>query len=296
MSILVNRQTRVLIQGITGKAGWFHTKLSLDYGTPVVGGVTPGKGGSVAQEDHYQVPVFNSVKEAMQRTEANASVIFVPARFAADAILEAGEAGIQLIVVITEGIPINDMIEVKARLQKLKNVLLIGPNCPGVTTLEEARLGIQPITVGKRGKIGIVSRSGTLTYEALDQVSRVGLGVTTCVGIGGDPVHGADFVQILQLFQEDPETLGLVMIGEIGGSDEEQAADWARHNLKKPMVSFIAGISAPPGRRMGHAGAIISAGKGSAQQKIEALRKAGIVVVENPSEIGQSMKLALENF
>lgn len=290
MAILVNEKTKLIVQGITGKSGWFHTKQSIDYGTQVVGGVTPGKGGSFMEEGSYKVPVFDSVAEAVRETGANASVIFVPPPFAADAILEAAHAGIPLIVTITEGIPINDMIIVKEDLKRFPNTLLIGPNCPGVTTMGVARLGIQPGSVGKKGSIGILSRSGTLTYEAVDQVSREGLGATTCVGIGGDPIHGANFIDILKRFNEDPETKGVVMIGEIGGSEEEEAAAWIQKNFKKPVVSFIAGVTAPPGKRMGHAGAIISGGKGTAQGKMEALRKAGVRVVENPAHIGKAMK------
>lgn len=294
MAILIDRSTKLIVQGITGKAGWFHAKQSIDYGTQVVGGVTPGKGGTFAEEDKYKVPVFNTVEEAVQKTGANATVIFVPPPFAADSILEAAFAGIKLIVAITEGIPVNDMISVKAELKRRPDVLLVGPNCPGVTTIGECRIGIQPGSIGKRGPIGIVSRSGTLTYEAVDQVTRVGLGASTCVGIGGDPIHGADFIAILERFKDDPETKGIVMIGEIGGSEEEAAAEWIKKNLKKPVVSFIAGATAPAGRRMGHAGAIISGGKGTAQAKMQALRDAGVRVVENPSELGETMVKALK--
>lgn len=293
MAILVDKKTKILIQGITGKSGWFHTKHSVDYGTSIVGGVTPGKGGSFMEEGAYKIPVFDSVRDAVEKTGATATVIFVPPPFAPDAILEAAHAGISLIVTITEGIPINDMISVKADLKRLPKTLLVGPNCPGVTTIGEARLGIQPGNIGVRGKVGILSRSGTLTYEAVHMVSQVGLGATTCVGIGGDPIHGANFIDILSRFKDDPETQGIVMIGEIGGSEEEEAAEWISKNLKKPVVSFIAGATAPPGRRMGHAGAIISGGKGTAQGKMEALRKAGVHVVENPAHIGLKMKEAL---
>lgn len=290
MAILINKATKLLVQGITGKTGWFHAKQSIDYGTQVVAGVTPGKGGTFMEEGgKYKVPVFNSVEEAMKKTGANASVIFVPPPAAADAILEAIHAGMKLIVTITEGIPVNDMIPVKDILRQRPDVLLVGPNCPGVTTIGECRIGIQPGSIGKRGKVGILSRSGTLTYEAVDQVSRLGLGATTCVGIGGDPIHGADFISILKLFKDDPETEGVVMIGEIGGSEEEAGAEWIRNNLKKPVVSFIAGATAPAGKRMGHAGAIISGGKGTAQAKMEALRNAGVRVVDNPSHIGRAM-------
>jgi len=291
MSILVGKNTKLIIQGITGKSGWFHTKHSIDYGTKVVGGVTPGKGGTFMEEGSYKVPVFNSVKDAVAKTGCNASVVFVPPPYAPDAILEAAQAGVELIVTITEGIPINDMISVKHDLLKRKGkTLLVGPNCPGITTIGEARLGIQPGNIGSRGKIGILSRSGTLTYEAVNMVTQVGLGATTCVGIGGDPIHGANFIDILERFKDDPETHGIVMIGEIGGSEEEDAAAWIAKNLKKPVVSFIAGATAPEGRRMGHAGAIVSGGKGTAQGKMEALRKAGVRVVENPAHIGTAMK------
>jgi succinyl-CoA synthetase alpha subunit len=294
MSILIDKKTKLIIQG-TGKAGWFHAKQSIDYGTQVVGGVSPGKGGTAIEEDKYKLPLFNTVKDAVDKTGATASVVFVPPPFAADAILEAAFAGIKLIVAITEGIPVNDMIAVKSELKKRNDCLLVGPNCPGVTTIGECRIGIQPGSIGKRGIVGVLSRSGTLTYEAVDQVSRVGLGATTCVGIGGDPIHGADFISILKLFKEDPETKGIIMIGEIGGSEEEAAAEWIRANLKKPVVSFIAGATAPPGRRMGHAGAIISGGKGTAQAKMEALKKAGVTVVDSPSNLGDAMKKALES-
>lgn len=298
MAILINKNTKLIVQGITGKTGWFHAKQSLLYKTQVVGGVTPGKGGTFVEEgqrsEHFKVPVFNTVKEAVQKTGANATVIFVPPPFAAEAILEAADAELPLIVTITEGIPVNDMIAVKQELKKrASKTLLIGPNCPGVTTIGECRIGITPGSIGTRGKVGVLSRSGTLTYEAVDQVSRMGLGVTTSVGIGGDPIHGADFIDILKLFKDDPETKGIVMIGEIGGSDEEEAAEWIAKNLKKPVVSFIAGATAPPGKRMGHAGAIISGGKGTAQAKMDALRKAGVRVVESPSELGPAMKEAL---
>lgn len=293
MSILINKDTKIIVQGITGKTGWFHAKLSLDYKTQIVGGVTPGKGGTFVEKDGYKVPVFNTVKEAMEKTGATATVIFVPPPFAAKAILEAAEAGIELIVTITEGIPINDMIPVKEKLRHMPNTLLIGPNCPGVTTIDEARMGIQPGSIGKKGKIGVLSRSGTLTYEAVDQVSRSGLGATTCVGIGGDPIHGANFIDILKRFKDDPETKGVIMIGEIGGSEEEDAAEWIKQNFDKPVVSFIAGATAPKGKRMGHAGAIISGGKGTAQAKMAALKAAGVTVVEDPSHLGAAM---LKNF
>lgn len=293
MSILVDKKTKVIVQGITGKAGWFHAQHSLNYGTALVGGVTPGKGGSFMEEGSHKVPVFDSVKDAVQKTGADATVIFVPPPFAPDAILEAAYAGIKLIVTITEGIPINDMISVKRDLKNFPDVLLVGPNCPGVTTIGEARLGIQPGNIGKRGKIGVLSRSGTLTYEAVNQVTLEGLGATTCVGIGGDPIHGANFIDILTRFNADKETEGVVMIGEIGGSEEEEAAEWIAKHMKKPVVSFIAGATAPKGKRMGHAGAIISGGKGTAQGKMEALSKAGVHVVDSPALIGSTMKKAM---
>jgi succinyl-CoA synthetase alpha subunit len=294
MAILIDKNTKVIVQGITGKSGWSHTKLSMDYKSQIVGGVTPGKGGTFMEEGSYKVPVFNTVKEAIEKTKATASVVFVPPPFAADAILEAAHAGVKLIVAITEGIPVNDMIPVKAYLKEHPEVLLVGPNCPGVTTIGECRIGIQPGNIGSRGIVGVLSRSGTLTYEAVDQVSKIGLGATTCVGIGGDPIHGADFISILKLFKDDPETKGIIMIGEIGGSEEEAAAEWIAKNLKKPVVSFIAGATAPEGKRMGHAGAIISGGKGTAQGKMAALQKAGVYVVHDPSHLGRAMKEQLQ--
>jgi len=294
MAILIDKNTKVIVQGITGKSGWSHTKLSMDYKSQIVGGVTPGKGGTFMEEGSYKVPVFNTVQDAVKATKATASVVFVPPPFAADAILEAAQAGIKLIVAITEGIPVNDMIPVKAYLKEHPEVLLVGPNCPGVTTIGECRIGIQPGNIGTRGIVGVLSRSGTLTYEAVDQVSKIGLGATTCVGIGGDPVHGADFISILKLFKDDPETKGIIMIGEIGGAEEEAAAEWIAQNLKKPVVSFIAGATAPAGKRMGHAGAIISGGKGTAQGKMAALQKAGVHVVADPSHLGRAMKEQLK--
>jgi len=294
MAILIDKNTKVIVQGITGKSGWSHTKLSMDYKSQIVGGVTPGKGGTFMEEGSYKVPVFNTVQDAVKATKATASVVFVPPPFAADAILEAAQAGIKLIVAITEGIPVNDMIPVKAYLKEHPEVLLVGPNCPGVTTIGECRIGIQPGNIGTRGIVGVLSRSGTLTYEAVDQVSKIGLGATTCVGIGGDPVHGADFISILKLFKDDPETKGIIMIGEIGGAEEEAAAEWIAQNLKKPVVSFIAGATAPEGKRMGHAGAIISGGKGTAQGKMAALQKAGVHVVADPSHLGRAMKEQLK--
>jgi succinyl-CoA synthetase alpha subunit len=284
MSILVNKKTRLLVQGITGGEGSFHTQQMMDYGTNVVAGVTPGKGGT----KHLGVPVFNTVADAVKSTKANTSVIFVPPAFAADAVLESANSGIKVIICITEGIPAADMINVY-KVIKEKGVVLIGPNCPGIISPGEAKVGIMPGFIHKKGIIGIVSRSGTLTYEAVKQIVDVGLGQSTAVGIGGDPIIGSKFIDIIKLFNEDPKTEGIVMIGEIGGSAEEEAADFIKKNVKKPVVGFIAGRTAPPGRRMGHAGAIISGGKGTAAEKMAAMKKAGIHVVENPAEIGVTM-------
>lgn len=289
MSILVDKKTKLLVQGITGGEGSFHTEQMIEYGTKVVAGVTPGKGGT----KFNGVPVYNTVEEAVKAQKANASVIFVPPAFAADAILEAASAGIKVIICITEGIPTNDMIRVYNHIKNL-DVVLVGPNCPGVISPGKAKVGIMPGFIHKKGKIGVVSRSGTLTYEAVKQLTDVGLGQSTCVGIGGDPVIGSKFVDIIKLFNEDPDTKGIVMIGEIGGSAEEEAATYVRKNVSKPVVGFIAGRTAPPGRRMGHAGAIISGGKGTADDKIKALKKAGIKVAISPAEIGSTMKKALE--
>lgn len=290
MSILVNKQTRLLVQGITGGEGSFHTQQMIDYGTKVVAGVTPGKGGT----EHLGVPVFNTVADAIKKTKANTAVIFVPPAFAADAILESANSGISVIICITEGIPAADMIKVYNSIKE-KGVVLVGPNCPGVISPGEAKVGIMPGFIHKKGSIGIVSRSGTLTYEAVKQIVDVGLGQTTAVGIGGDPIIGSKFIDIIKLFNEDKETKGIVMIGEIGGSAEEEAAEFIKKNVKKPVVGFIAGRTAPPGRRMGHAGAIISGGKGTAAEKMSAMKKAGIHVVENPAEIGVTMLKALSN-
>jgi len=288
MSILLNEKTRVLVQGITGSEGSFHTKQMIEYGTNVVAGVTPGKGGSV----HEGVPVFNTVKDAVKETAADAAAIFVPPAFAPDAIMEAAEAGVKLIVCITEGIPAADMVNVYNYI-KGKDVRLIGPNCPGIISPGKAKIGIMPGFIHNKGSIGVVSRSGTLTYEAVKQLSDLGIGQSSCVGIGGDPVIGSRFIDIIKLFNEDPDTEGIVMIGEIGGTAEEEAAAYIKESVKKPVVGFIAGQTAPPGRRMGHAGAIISGGKGTAKEKMEFMNNCGIHVIESPAEIGITMKKAL---
>ena len=285
MSVLVNKNTRLMVQGFTGDQGTFHAKQSLDYGTTVVGGVTPGKGGS----QHLGLPVFNTVEQTMKETGANATVIFVPPPFAADAIMEAVDAGIALAVCITEGIPIADMIKVRQYMLG-KNTRLIGPNCPGVITPDECRIGIMPGHIHLRGHVGIVSRSGTLTYEAVGQLTKLGIGQSTCIGIGGDPVNGTNFVDCLTLFNNDPDTHAIIMIGEIGGDAEEQGAAYIKEHVKKPVVGFIAGQTAPPGRRMGHAGAIVSGGSGKASDKMAVMAAAGISVCQSPAVLGITLK------
>ncbi|MCH2445843.1 MAG: succinate--CoA ligase subunit alpha [Candidatus Marinimicrobia bacterium] len=291
MSILLDKDTRVIVQGITGKEGSFHTEQMIGYGTNVVGGVTPGKG----NQTHFDLPVFNTVSEAVNNTDANASVIFVPPPFGPDAIMEAADAGVELVVCITEGIPAADMVRVKNFLHRTKT-RMIGPNCPGIISPEKAKIGIMPGFIHKEGSIGVISRSGTLTYEAVYQLTELGIGQSTCVGIGGDPIIGSTFIDLLGLFAEDDGTEGVVLIGEIGGSAEEEAAAWMQKSgFDKPVVAFIAGQTAPPGRRMGHAGAIIAGGKGTATDKMKALRDAGISVVASPADIGITMQQQLEN-
>lgn len=288
MSILVNKSTKVICQGITGEQGAFHTAQMVAYGTKMCGGVTPGKGGT----DVNGIPVFNTVFDAKKKTNADASVIYVPAAFAADAIMEAVDAGIGLIICITEGIPVVDMIKVKKFMQG-KPSRLVGPNCPGIITPDECKIGIMPGHIHRKGSIGVVSRSGTLTYEAVDQLTRLGLGQSTCVGIGGDPINGTNFIDVLGMFEKDPETSAMIMIGEIGGSAEEEAAEFIKKNVKKPVVAYIAGVTAPKGKRMGHAGAIIAGGKGTADEKYAALEGAGIKTTRSPAELGKTvMELA----
>ena len=288
MAVLVGNETRLVVQGLTGREGTFHTRQAVEYGTRVVAGVTPGKGGSEVDG----IPVFNSVAEAVEQTGANASVVFVPPPFAADAVMEAADAGVALVVCITEGIPTQDMVRVWSFLQG-RETRLIGPNCPGIITPGACKIGIMPGHIHRPGPVGVVSRSGTLTYEAVDQLTRLGVGQSTCVGIGGDPIVGTDFIDMLGLFERDEQTEAVVMIGEIGGTAEEEAAAFVQENVTKPVVSFIAGQTAPPGRRMGHAGAIISGGKGTAAEKMKALREAGIHVVDTPAGIGAAVKQVL---
>jgi len=288
MSILVDENTKVLVQGITGSEGTFHTRQMKEYGTHIVAGVTPGKGG----QEHEGIPVFNTVQEAMKNRGADVSVVFVPPLFAADAVMEAADAGVRLIVCISEGIPVLDMIKVMSFLEG-KTTRLIGPNCPGIISPGKCKIGIMPGFIHSVGKIGVLSRSGTLTYEAVDQLTKEGLGQSTCIGLGGDPIIGTRFIDGLKLFQDDPQTEGVVMIGEIGGADEESAAQYIKNHFHKPVVAFIAGQTAPPGKRMGHAGAIIAGGKGTAKEKIEILRTSGVTIADSPAEIGKIMKKVL---
>jgi succinyl-CoA synthetase alpha subunit len=293
MAILANKQTRLIVQGITGREGDFHARQMHSYSGIVVGGVTPGKGGMELDYDGSKIPVFDTVGEAMRKTGANASVIYVPAKFAADAVMEAADAGVPLIVCITEGIPVLDMVKVRAYLDAKGGSLLLGPNCPGLLTPGEAKIGIIPANIATPGKVGIVSRSGTLTYEAVDSLTRAGMGQSTIIGIGGDPVRGLNFLDVVKMFNDDPDTDAIVMIGEIGGSDEEVAAEWIKNNVKKPVAGFIAGLSAPEGKRMGHAGAIIEGGKGTAQSKMDAMNAAGIKVATLVTQLPELLKQAM---